>query len=117
MSFLTSRTLRSIPRSSNPLRPVAINTTRSFHASVRRAALSESDHSQDDYHDRKAKIDHHKDDQLQKQTEGKGHWKKELASNSEAAIKADREEISNVEDDISKLQEQTTEAIAGDKSK
>ncbi|KAL8732953.1 MAG: hypothetical protein Q9181_003759 [Wetmoreana brouardii] len=134
MSFLTSRALRSIPRSTLPIR----NNTRAFHLSVRRAALSESDHSEHDHDDRKAKIDHHKDDQLNKQKEGKGHWKPELSSNSEAAfkgvrvfghelswmdglgwanvmlwnqIKADRDEINNVEDDISALQKETEQVM------
>ncbi|KAI4272355.1 MAG: hypothetical protein LQ337_005355 [Flavoplaca oasis] len=61
--------------------------------------------------DRKAKIDHHKDDQLNKQKEGKGQWKKELSSNSEAAIKADRNEIDNVEDDIAALTKETEQAV------
>ncbi|KAL8699781.1 MAG: hypothetical protein Q9201_005801 [Fulgogasparrea decipioides] len=65
----------------------------------------------DDHDDRKAKIDHHKDDQLNKQKEGKGHWKPELSSNSEAAIKADRDEINNVEDDISALQKETEQVM------
>lgn len=108
MSFLTSRVLRSIHRSPTQIRSVGINT-RSFHVSVRRPALSESDHSEHDPEDRKAAIDHHKDDQLNKQKEGKGHWKKELSSNSEAALKADREEIPNTEDHISNMQKQTSE--------
>ncbi|KAL8902711.1 MAG: hypothetical protein Q9207_004443 [Kuettlingeria erythrocarpa] len=60
-----------------------------------------------DDHERKAKIEKHKDDQLKKQQDGKGHWKKELASNSESAVKADRDEVPDVDEDISKLQEQT----------
>lgn len=48
MSLLTARALRSIiPRPSTPLRPaIAPTTIRSLHPSVRRAALSESDHSE-----------------------------------------------------------------------
>ncbi|KAL8726587.1 MAG: hypothetical protein Q9166_006622 [cf. Caloplaca sp. 2 TL-2023] len=69
----------------------------------------------DDHDDRKAKIDHHKDDQLNKQKEGRGHWKQELSSNSEAAIKADREEISNVEEDIAALQKETEQAVGNEK--
>ncbi|KAI4283210.1 MAG: hypothetical protein L6R35_005237 [Caloplaca aegaea] len=119
MSLLTARALRSIiPRPSTPLRPaIAPTTIRSLHPSVRRAALSESDHSEHDSDDRKAKIDHHKDDQLTKQKEGKGHWKSELSSNSEAAVKADRDEISHVEEDIAELQKHTEEATAGDKGR
>ncbi|KAL8713030.1 MAG: hypothetical protein Q9220_002890 [cf. Caloplaca sp. 1 TL-2023] len=116
MSFLTSRLLRSTPRTSISLfRTTTItpaNNIRCFHASIRRAALSESDHSEHDHEDRKAKIDEHKDDQLQKQKDGKGHWKKELSSNSESAVKADREEVDDVEEDIDKLQKQTEEAMS-----
>ncbi|MCJ1437103.1 hypothetical protein MMC27_006488 [Xylographa pallens] len=52
-------------------------------------------------------IDHHKNDQLQKQKDGKGHWKGELASQSEAALKADREEVEASDETISKLQKET----------
>ncbi|KAI4230828.1 MAG: hypothetical protein L6R40_007938 [Gallowayella cf. fulva] len=131
MSVFASRALRSLPRSSIPRRAI-LTDTRCFHVSTRKAALSESDHSErqrqsrpllspfpdvhiDGDHDRKAKIDEHKDDQLNKQKEGKGHWKKELSSNSEAAVKADRDEISNVEEDIAALQKQTEEAAGSEK--
>ncbi|KAI4116895.1 MAG: hypothetical protein LQ345_002755 [Seirophora villosa] len=152
MSSFLSRALRSKPRASIGIRPIAQNI-RSFHPSVRRAALSESDHSErqrnspipyptplvflfgktilfckeeespqnkpqkNDPDERKAKIDHHKDDQIRKQQEGKGHWKGELSSNSEAAVKADRDEISNAAEDIGKLQKETEEAAAGDKGR
>ncbi|KAL8924568.1 MAG: hypothetical protein Q9172_002602 [Xanthocarpia lactea] len=69
----------------------------------------------DNHDDRKAKIDHHKEDQLRKQKEGKGHWKKELSSNSEAAVKADRGEITNAEEDIAALQKETEQAANSDK--
>ncbi|KAK1639352.1 hypothetical protein BDP81DRAFT_420814 [Colletotrichum phormii] len=45
----------------------------------------------------------HKQDSLSKQKQGKGHWKPELASDSEEAIKADRDESI----DPKKLQEKT----------
>ncbi|KAI4165478.1 MAG: hypothetical protein LQ342_000888 [Letrouitia transgressa] len=119
---------RSILRS-NPLSFPACGATRLFHASSVRAALSESDHSEHDPDDRKAKIDHHKEDQLKRQQEGQGRWKKELSSNSEAAgwmltlpfvwggqIKADRDEVTHVEEDIAALQKETTEAM-NEKSK
>ncbi|KAL8640709.1 MAG: hypothetical protein Q9228_002405 [Teloschistes exilis] len=135
MSFLTSRAFRSIPRTtaSIPIRRsnININTRASFHISACRAALSESDHSErsrdspfhtptlanlqnDDHEDRKAKIDHHKEDQLNKQKEGKGHWKAELSSNSESAIKADRGEIHNAEEDIAALQKETEKVMGKD---
>ncbi|KAL8627387.1 hypothetical protein Q9189_006908 [Teloschistes chrysophthalmus] len=121
MSFLASRAFRSITRTtlSIPIRRSAnnINAHASFHISSRRAALSESDHSEHDHEDRKAKIDHHKEDQLNKQKEGKGHWKPELSSNSESAIKADREEITNAEDDIAALQKETEKVMGKDENK
>ncbi|KXJ86719.1 hypothetical protein Micbo1qcDRAFT_208843 [Microdochium bolleyi] len=48
----------------------------------------------------------HKQDSLAKQKSGKGHWKPELASESEEAVKADR----NADEDISTLQERTKKA-------
>ncbi|KAL8865460.1 MAG: hypothetical protein Q9174_006872, partial [Haloplaca sp. 1 TL-2023] len=69
------------------------------------------------HEDRKAKIDEHKHDQLDKQKEGKGHWKKELSSNSEAAVKADREEIKNADKDISNLQKETEEVMSKDENR
>ncbi|CAD6584539.1 MAG: hypothetical protein ASARMPRED_001790 [Alectoria sarmentosa] len=109
MSFLTRTALRS---RASPLRLTPIST-RPFHITSARAALSESDHDQD-ADDRKAKIDHHKDDQLDKQKEGKNHWKGELGSNSESAIKADREEITDAEHDVEGLQKETSEAMEAD---
>ncbi|KAL8845883.1 MAG: hypothetical protein Q9221_008989 [Calogaya cf. arnoldii] len=119
MSFFASRALRSVSRCSIPTRQsvvAAANTNiRCFQASSRRAALSESDHSEHGDEDRKAKIDHHKHDQLNKQKDGKGHWKKELSSNSEAAIKADRDEIHNVDEDIAQLTKETEQAAESEK--
>ncbi|KAL9133376.1 MAG: hypothetical protein Q9175_005448 [Cornicularia normoerica] len=109
MSFLTRIALRS-RASPVHLTPIC---TRPFHITTARAALSESDHDQD-ADDRKAKIDHHKDDQLKKQKEGKGHWKGELSSNSESAVKADREEITDAEHDIESLQKETSKALEKD---
>ncbi|KAL9045416.1 MAG: hypothetical protein Q9214_001534 [Letrouitia sp. 1 TL-2023] len=115
---------RSILRS-NPSSFPTCGATRLFHASSVRAALSESDHSEHDPDERKAKIDHHKEDQIKRQQEGQGRWKQELSSNSEAAgrmdadssfclggqIKADRDEVTHVEEDIAALQKETTEAM------
>ncbi|CAF9941913.1 hypothetical protein IMSHALPRED_003093 [Imshaugia aleurites] len=108
MSFLTRTALRS---RASPFSMVP--GTRPFHITSTRAALSESDHDQD-VGDRKAQIDHHKDDQLKKQKEGKGHWKGELGSNSESAIKADREEITDMEHDVESLQKETSQAMEDD---
>jgi len=66
--------------------------------------MSESDRDRDNLHE---EIEHHKNDGLQKQKDGKGHWKGELASNSEASIKADREEIDASQESIEKLQKET----------
>ncbi|CAL8578373.1 hypothetical protein XPA_004162 [Xanthoria parietina] len=110
MSFFTSRALRSISRASIPRQSSTTTGTRCFQTSSQRAALSESDHSEHDHEDRKAAIDAHKEDQLNKQKEGKGHWKKELSSNSEAAIKADRDEVHDVDEDIAKLTKETERA-------
>lgn len=68
--------------------------------------MSESDRGEnrDNLHE---EIEHHKNDGLQKQKDGKGHWKGELASNSEASIKADREEIDASQESIEKLQKET----------
>ncbi|KAK4204801.1 hypothetical protein QBC40DRAFT_292651 [Triangularia verruculosa] len=52
-------------------------------------------------------FDHHKQDSLSKQKSGKGHWKPELASNSEEAVKADR---NSGNASIKDLQEQTKKA-------
>ncbi|KAL9584272.1 MAG: hypothetical protein Q9212_002215 [Teloschistes hypoglaucus] len=120
MSFIISRAFRSIARTTASIpirRSNNINTRASFHISSRRAALSESDHSEHDHEDRKAKIDHHKEDQLKKQKEGKGHWKPELSSNSESAIKADREEITNADEDIAALQKETEKVMGKDENK
>ncbi|KAF6229171.1 hypothetical protein HO133_007287 [Letharia lupina] len=111
MSFITRIALRS---RASPLRLAPIST-RPLHVTSARAVLSESDHGgHHDAEDRKAKIDHHKDDQLNKQKDGKGHWKRELGSNSESAVKADREEITDAEHDVESLQKETSEAMEDD---
>ncbi|KAF9882936.1 hypothetical protein FE257_004871 [Aspergillus nanangensis] len=62
----------------------------SFHSTTARHGLKESDHGRDDLHNI---YEAEKQDGLRNTREGKGKWKQELASNSEASIKADREEI------------------------
>lgn len=111
MSFLTRPVTRSAPRWSPSRALRVLPASRQFHLTSLRSALSESDHSRHESEDRSGEIDHHKNDQLQKQKEGKGHWKQELSSNSEAAIKADRDEIHSVEEDINKLQKEATESV------
>ncbi|KAK1597564.1 uncharacterized protein LY79DRAFT_666416 [Colletotrichum navitas] len=46
-------------------------------------------------HDDTEAYEKHKQDSLSKQKQGKGHWKPELASDSEEALKADRDETSD----------------------
>lgn len=50
--------------------------------------------------------DKHKADSLKKQKEGVGHWKRELSSDSEEAVKADR----NSSESIEQLQKRTKQA-------
>jgi len=57
-------------------------------------------------------VQKHKDDSVAKQKSGEGHWKSELASDSEAAIKADRDGAGSAskEDYIKSLQERSKKA-------
>lgn len=50
--------------------------------------------------------DKHKADSLAKQKRGDGHWKRELSSDSEEAVKADR----NSDESIEELQKRTKHA-------
>ncbi|MCJ1453121.1 hypothetical protein MMC28_003466 [Mycoblastus sanguinarius] len=109
MSFLTRTAFRA---RYTPLRFTSA-PLRQFHATSARKVLSESDHD-GNLEDRKGKIDDHKNDQLQKQKEGKGHWKSELGSNSESAIKADREEITDAKHDVESLQKESSETMQDD---
>ncbi|MCJ1335427.1 hypothetical protein MMC09_000697 [Bachmanniomyces sp. S44760] len=111
MSFIARQTLRpiSILKVYKPSSTATLS--RPFHSTNTRAALNETDRDRDDVH---KEIDHHTKDQAEKRKEGKGHWKGELASQSEAALKADREEIEASDDSISKLQKET-EQYAQDK--
>ncbi|MCJ1465045.1 hypothetical protein MMC07_003660 [Pseudocyphellaria aurata] len=105
MSFVT----RSVPRWTLSRATIVLPASRQFHITSLRSALSESDHSRHESEDRSGEIERHKNDQLQKQKDGKGHWKQELSSNSEAALKADREKVKSAEEDIAKLQKETAE--------
>ncbi|MCJ1472335.1 hypothetical protein MMC13_000982 [Lambiella insularis] len=105
MSFLTRSAIRPLSK----LRLSPALAARSLHATSFRPALSEADRlfgvtDRDGLHE---EIDSHKDDSLNKQKDGKGHWKGELASQSEAALKADREEIEASDESIDKLQKET----------
>ncbi|KAI9795417.1 MAG: hypothetical protein M1835_005838 [Candelina submexicana] len=85
--------------------PIAYRSN--FHSSSTRQVLNEGNHDEDDRGDH---AEHHKQDQLRKQKEGKGHWKHELASNSEAAVKADREELHASDENIAQMQKETEDA-------
>ncbi|KAI9721969.1 MAG: hypothetical protein M1812_001927 [Candelaria pacifica] len=113
MSFLRTFAVKpSRPSTSiiTSCRTSSIAASRSnFHSSSARQVLNEGDHSKHDG-DRADHAEFHKQDQLDKQKEGKGHWKHELASNSEAAVKADREELHASEENIAQMQKETEDA-------
>ena len=57
--------------------------------------------------------DKHKADSLAKQKRGAGHWKRELSSDSEEAVKADRnsnESIEHLQQRTKRAAEETTKA-------
>ncbi|KAA6409448.1 MAG: hypothetical protein FRX48_07001 [Lasallia pustulata] len=105
MSSLARPASRLIPRLHAQRALLTLHHRLAFHPTGLRAALNETDRNRDDV---AKEIDHHKDDQLRKQKEGKGHWKGELASNSESAVKADRGDMEATDDNIQKMQEETT---------
>lgn len=83
-------------------RPAAAVSRRGL-ATTPRLAHKETSHN-DESHD----VHRHKDDLINKHKEGKAHWKAELASNSEEAVKADREGgKEHTKDHIQSLQERT----------
>ncbi|KAI0162956.1 hypothetical protein LQW54_011329 [Pestalotiopsis sp. IQ-011] len=84
-------------------RPAAMMASRQTMASRSIASTAILRHKEDSIHDPDAKHEEHKQDSLNKHKSGKGEWKPELASNSEEAVKADREN----KDDIKTLQEKT----------
>ncbi|KAL4878910.1 hypothetical protein BJY04DRAFT_220741 [Aspergillus karnatakaensis] len=91
MSFLT--TLRASSRL--PLRQTPVPAlTSAFHTSAARAGLKEGDQSRDDLHN---VYEEEKQNQVKSHKEGSAKWNQNLASNSEASVKADREEINDKE--------------------
>ncbi|KAL8381028.1 hypothetical protein RB595_005359 [Gaeumannomyces hyphopodioides] len=83
-------------------RPAATASRRGLATSPRLAHKETSQN--DESHD----VHRHKDDLIKKHREGKAHWKAELASNSEEAVKADREGgKEHGKDHIQSLQERT----------
>ncbi|KAF2032032.1 hypothetical protein EK21DRAFT_99350 [Setomelanomma holmii] len=81
-----------------------------FSQSIARASGKESAlHSEG----RSEEVEQKKQENLQKQKEGKGHWEEGLASDSESAIKADRNESNtSTNEQIKKLQKEA-EKVAG----
>ncbi|KAL9112904.1 MAG: hypothetical protein Q9187_007702 [Circinaria calcarea] len=59
----------------------------------------------------KEEYEKHKEDQLEKQKAGKGHWKEELASQSESAVKSDREDLDASQHKIEQMQKETAEFV------
>ncbi|CAG9980669.1 unnamed protein product [Clonostachys byssicola] len=95
-AIITSQSLRSAV-----MGPVAVGRNFSF-TTCSRLGLKESANGAD--------YDKHKADSLAKQKQGKGHWKPELASDSEEAIRADRDHTPSSPGETAKLQEQTKRA-------
>ncbi|KAL8409422.1 hypothetical protein RB594_007741 [Gaeumannomyces avenae] len=92
--------LRSIAAAGRP----AATVSRRGLATTSRLAHKETSHN-DESHD----VHRHKDDLINKHKQGKAHWKAELASNSEEAVKADREggKDQHTKEHIQSLQERT----------
>ncbi|KAL8299180.1 hypothetical protein RB594_008457 [Gaeumannomyces avenae] len=76
--------LRNVVIAGAAARPATTITRRAIATSPQLPHKESSLNTSDD-------VARHKDDLLSKQKQGKGHWKPELASNSEEAVKADRE--------------------------
>ncbi|KLU91903.1 hypothetical protein MAPG_10852 [Magnaporthiopsis poae ATCC 64411] len=71
-------------------------------------------HKETSHNDESHDVHRHKDDLMNKHKQGKAHWKAELASNSEEAVKADREAAreakagpDQTKDHLQRLQERT----------
>jgi hypothetical protein len=52
-------------------------------------------------------VEQKKQEQLEKQKRGEGHWHEELASHGESNIAADRENVKDHDEHMSKLQQET----------
>lgn len=87
-------------------RAVAPSATSAFHSSQSPLSLKESDTNLDG-EELKEFYDAEKKNQLKNSEEGKGEWKQSLASNSEASVKADREEVQSDAKDPRGMQERT----------
>ncbi|KAF2833023.1 hypothetical protein CC86DRAFT_376265 [Ophiobolus disseminans] len=84
--------------------PFVFTQRAAFSQSIVRCAGKESAlHSEG----RAEEIEKKKQENLQKQKDGKGHWEEQLASDSESAVKADRNESgTSTQEQIKKLQEE-----------
>ncbi|ODM19593.1 hypothetical protein SI65_04578 [Aspergillus cristatus] len=100
MSFLASRATLG-PRLT--FRPVPASLS-ALHTSPARFPLKESDTNRDNLNNI---YESEKEHQITDLKEGKAHWKQELASNSEASVKADREETQTDAENMEKLQQRT----------
>ncbi|KAL3495836.1 hypothetical protein BJX62DRAFT_233100 [Aspergillus germanicus] len=101
MSFLTS--VRATSRLSLRQTVAYPAATSPFHTSAVRSGLKEGDQSRDELH---TFYEEEKQSQIKQHKEGKGKWNQNLASNSEASVKADREEV-NSKESFRDLQDRT----------
>ncbi|KAL2837169.1 hypothetical protein BJY01DRAFT_251588 [Aspergillus pseudoustus] len=101
MSFLTS--IRATSRLSLRQTVAYPAATSAFHTSAARSGLKESDQSRDELHNF---YEEEKQTQIRQHKQGQGKWNQNLASNSEASVKADREEI-NSKESFTDLQDRT----------
>jgi len=84
--------------------PFVFTQRAAFSQSIARSAGKESAlHSEG----RAEEVEKKKTEQLNKQKEGKGHWEEQLASDSESAVKADRNENNkSTKEQIKELQKE-----------
>ncbi|KAL8296757.1 hypothetical protein RB597_006061 [Gaeumannomyces tritici] len=101
--------LRSIAAAGRPGATVSrrglATTSRLAHKETSPSASHPAPPDNDESHD----VHRHKDDLINKHKQGKAHWKAELASDSEEAVKADREggKDQHTKEHIQSLQERT----------
>ncbi|KAI9672029.1 MAG: hypothetical protein M1829_004573 [Trizodia sp. TS-e1964] len=91
----------------NALRSSALRSSsflRTFTSTPHARALKESDRHNENAAEEQ---DKHLQDSLSKQRDGKGLWKGELASESESAIKADREKADTSKAGVEKMQNES----------
>ncbi|OQD76477.1 hypothetical protein PENDEC_c004G05073 [Penicillium decumbens] len=102
MSFLAS--IRAGSRRAMQSSYITPSATSGFQTSAARRTLKESDKNRDELPD---VYEAEKERQLKESKEGKGHWNDELASNSEASVKADRDETGAEDVNVESMQERT----------